>query len=223
MKKPSDKGKDKPKDSQPKSRDVHKERKKKTKFWYYEKMGHAAKACRKKKANLKRKRECKGKENPKSDSANVTTSELCLTEYCSAYTTIAREQRWYVDSNASMHISIKEEWFRSHKGVPPDSEVTVGDDWTCHVKDVGSVPFIITTGSEENLLPVSQMVKHKMSVFLKYGKVTVSFKDTCDLVAQGKEEHGLYRLSTLLVHGDSCCSRLPHKRFEHVRTRLGRW
>lgn len=44
--------KGKPKDSQPKSRDVDKERKKKTKCWYYEKMGHTTKECREKEADL---------------------------------------------------------------------------------------------------------------------------------------------------------------------------
>ena len=41
-------------------------------------------------------------------------------------------------------------------------------------------------------------------------------KDTCNLVAQGAKEHGLYRLSALLVHGDTSRSWLWHERFEHI-------
>ena len=52
------------------------------------------------------------------------------------------------------------------------------------------------------------MAKHKMSVLFEDGKVVVRSKDTSDLVAQGVEEHGLYRLSALLVHKDTSHFRL---------------
>ena len=62
------------------------ERKKKMKCFYCEKLGHSAKECRKKKADQKRMEESKGKEEAKTESANVSTGELfVLTEHCSAY------------------------------------------------------------------------------------------------------------------------------------------
>ena len=73
-------------------------------------MGHTAKECRKE--DLKRKRARKEKEEPKSNLANYTTSELFLTEYCSTYAACAREEGWYVDSGASKHMPNKA-WFKS--------------------------------------------------------------------------------------------------------------
>lgn len=52
---------------------------------------------------------------------------------------------------------------------------------------------------------------HKSTVYQSDGKVVVYPKDMGDLVARGKEEHYLYRLSALLVHNDSH-SKLWHER-----------
>ena len=51
----------------------------------------------------------------------------------------------------------------------------------------------------KNLLFVSQMAKHKMSVLFENETVVVRSKDTGNSVSQGAEEHGLDRLCPLLV------------------------
>ena len=53
-------------------------------------MEHRVKECRKKKADLKQKRDNKGKDKPKSDSANFTTKDLFATEDFSDYITSVR-------------------------------------------------------------------------------------------------------------------------------------
>ena len=60
------------------------------------------------------------------------------------------------------------------------------------------------------------MVKHRISILFEDGHVIVQSKDTGDLVAQGKEEHRLYYLSALVVHGDTSHPRLWHDRFGHI-------
>ena len=75
-------------------------------------------------------------------------------------------------------MSNTKEWFRTMEAVPADSKVTVGDNRTCLVKGVGSIPFVTTSGKEKvistilyvlglckNLMSVSQMAKYKIVLF----------------------------------------------------------
>lgn len=206
------------------------ETKKKVKCFYCEKLGHMAKDCRKKKADQKRKKGSKSKEEqPTSDTAHVTTGELFLTEHCSAYAMGNGKDGWFVDSGASKHMSNNKEWFTTMSDSAPDSKVIVGDNRSCPVKGVGSIPFITSSGEEKvisgvlyvpdlckNLLSVSQMNKHKMAVLFDNREVIIKSKETGQVVAKGIEENGLYRLSALLVHGDNGKSKLWHERFGHV-------
>ena len=68
----------------------------------------------------------------------------------------------------------------------------------------------------ENLMSVSRMAKHRMSVLFEDKKVVVRSKDMGNLVAQGTKKQGLYRLSVLLVWEDLNCSKLWHDRFGHI-------
>lgn len=83
--------------------------------------------------------------------------------------------------------------------VPAESRVTIGDNRMCPVKGNGSIPFITARGKEtviakvlyvpnlcKNLLYVSQMVKHRMSILFEDGKMEVHSKDTGNLVALPK-------------------------------------
>ena len=65
-------GKGKPKNSQPRSSDANKSWKKNIKCWYNKVLGHMAKECRKKKADLKWKKEGNDTDS-KFEVANVTT------------------------------------------------------------------------------------------------------------------------------------------------------
>ena len=88
----------------------------------------------------------------------------------------------------------------------------MGDNRRILVKGIGSIPFVTTSCEEKlitsvlyvpylckNLLSVSQMAKHKMSVLFENETVVVRSKDTGNSVSQGAEEHGLDRLCPLLV------------------------
>ena len=97
------------------------------KCWYCKVLDHTTKECRKKKADLKRKKDA-GDANPKSRASNVTTGELFLTEHCSTYPATARKPCWYVNSGASKHMSNTKEWFWTMGVVPADSKVTMGDN-----------------------------------------------------------------------------------------------
>ena len=79
-----------------------------------------------------------------------------------------------MDNRVSKHLWNKE-WFNTLDGVPLESKDVVGDNWTCPVKDIGSIPFVTSGGDEKvisnvlyvldlckNLLSGTQMVKHKM-------------------------------------------------------------
>ena len=55
-----------------------------------------------------------------------------------------------------------------------------------------------------------------MSILFEEGKMIVRSKDTSDSIDQDKEEHGLYMLSTLSVHGNYSHSTLWHKWFGYV-------
>ena len=97
------------------------------KCWYCEVLGHTAKECCKKKADLKRK-EVASDVDPKSGAANVAIGELFFTEHCSAYAATSGELGWYVDSGASKHMSNTKEWLQTMEVVLADSKVIVGDN-----------------------------------------------------------------------------------------------
>ena len=127
------------------------------------------------------------------------------------------------------NTSNKKEWFKTMEAVAPDSKVTVGDNRTCPIKGIGSIPFIMMARDEKviscvlyvpdlckNLLSVSQMDKHKMSVLFDNREVIVRSKVTRQVVAKGVEDNALYRLQAMLVRGDQGRSKLWHERFGHT-------
>ena len=106
-----------------------------------------------------------------------------------------------MDNGASKHMSNKKECFWTMEAVLVDSKVTIGDNRTCSMKGIGSIPFVTTRGKEtvifevlyvpslcKNLLSVSQIVKHRMTILFEDGVVEVRSMDTGDLVVEGTKE-----------------------------------
>ena len=50
---------------------------------------------------------------------------------------------------ASKHMSNNKEWFTTMSDSALDSKVIVGDNRSCPVKGVGSIPFITGSGEEK--------------------------------------------------------------------------
>lgn len=180
------------------------------------KYGHISKQCKTKKKE----------ENSSKDSGYVAVFSA----------TLSNDGDWYVDSGASMHMTMKRDWLYD-ESPPPISSIRIANDKMLQVKSCGKINLnvIAKDGSEQtiqvknvlyvpelasNLLSVSQMIKNGCSVqFSNHGCKILNNKNA--EVASAKLINNMYRLNTNSISAYICKNNendyyLWHQRMAHL-------
>jgi len=142
----------------------------------------------------------------------------------------SHDNGWYVDSEATKHMSNRKEWYERLEAVDASSSVTLGDNSKCAVKGKGAIPIQTAEGSTralqnvlyipnlcKNLLSVSAMTKQKMKVEFDEAEVLIKDKTQGDkVIARGVERNGLYRIMDFAGMAREDDSQLWHQRLGHL-------
>lgn len=126
--------------------------------FYYGKIGHIAKFCRKKKANQERYNQKRHAGHLADADADTDPDQNPYVRLFMAEGDTAIEEDesdiWIVDSGASSHMSGKKQWFRNFKESNTGAKVYLGDNSGYEIKGHGDVLVTLPDGKIRNISDV---------------------------------------------------------------------
>lgn len=198
--------------------------------------GHKANACPKK--NLNKKNPAKTETSTKASTTTNASSAKKSSAFSVVYSSgVSDSENWYVDSGASAHYTMREDWLQSLQ--PPNvKEITVANNSKLSVKSSGKVTTNVDCGGTSNeisinnvqlvpgisanLLSVSQLVHKGFTViFDKSGcRIIDGAGEVC---ATAKMVNNVFKLNViqsqcLLANGNDD-NNLWHRRMGHLNQR----
>lgn len=158
-----------------------------------------------------------------------STNNNVFSAIFSAYNTLNQDD-WYIDSGATMHMTRRSDWMYDLQP-PPIQKITVANNDTVSVQQIGKVNIQTVTSNDEhriqvrdvllipdlsaNLLSVSQLTKNGCKVeFTDSGCHIYNSKG--DLVAMARRTNNMYKLNT--VGTGTACAVFPKESKADIET-----
>ena len=205
------------------------------KCWHCGKVGHLKKDCWKRQQTSKEASATEKKEVNTTDTRSASGSGMS-DEVLSVNLT-KHDQHWLLDSDASNHMCIHKEWFKTYRSIN-DGVMYMGNDVTCNIVGIGSIQLQMFDGTTKLLTDVRHVPDLRKNLISLGALDTNGYKTVVQggvmkiykgilLVMKAKKVGNLFQLegrtgsdyvSTVSEH-DSSSIRLWHQRLGHMSER----
>lgn len=202
-----------------------------TKCFYYRKLGHISRECRKKK-NHEEQQKQKTHAGHLANDNHVQNFRLFMADHDEN----VDADIWYVDSGASTHMTGNKHWLEDFKEINEGAQIYLGDDRSHQIKGCGKVFVILPNGNIKqihNVMYVPSVTKNSISISMiidedlkvEFFKSNCYIKDLLDgmkTIATEIRTGGLYKFDVrptpvrALTTVSLTTEELWHQRFFHI-------
>ena len=137
--------------------------KKNAKCRYCGKKGHYERGCWSKERDLKSGKQKKGSQK---NQANTVKAEENDTTFVAALSASESNDIWYLDLDASQHLTGCKAWFSTYENLSLSRTVTLGDDRDLVIKEKGSIPFLFLHGDRMGVQDILHVEGLRKTLFL---------------------------------------------------------
>ena len=170
------------------SKGSHLDHKKNARCRYCVKKGHYKKECQTKENDVK---SGKLKKDSPKQHVNIVNIKEDDNTFVVPLSLLESNGTWFIDSNASQHMTRQRPWFSRFKSLYGSGNVSLGDERELPIKGNGSIPFDFPHGGSLDLhdnLHVEGLRRNLISVNkLRNQKFHINFDDKADVWTISKD------------------------------------
>ena len=128
-------------------------------YFVCNKLGHRAKDCRSRKAQVNQKRKVTQANIIEEEKLSDNVSNISFSAIVSEVNLVGNTKEWWVDTGATRHICSDKKMFSSYKAINDGEQLFMGNSSTSKIESKGKVILKMTSGKELTLNDVLHVLE----------------------------------------------------------------